>query len=70
MSVVVEHDEELYSLWVDSVGDVLSLSMQDIEKPPANLPVQWRDVASGIFKLKDELMVIMDVAAVLDIGKE
>ena len=40
MSVVVEHDGELYSLLVDSVGEVLSLDTRDYQRNPPTLNPQ------------------------------
>ena len=37
MSVVVMHDDELYSLIIDNVGDVLTLQDKDFEQNPATL---------------------------------
>ena len=67
MFVVVEHRNELYSLMVDSVGEVMTVSAGAIEKTPANLSSSWRDAASGIYKLDGELLVIMDIEALLTI---
>jgi purine-binding chemotaxis protein CheW len=67
MFVVVEHRNELFSLMVDSVGEVMTVSAGAIEKTPANLGGAWRDVASGIYKLDGELLVIMDVEALLTV---
>ena len=66
MYVVVEYHNELYALVVDSVGDVLNLPMAQFEKPPANMDVGWRNVASGVFKLDQELLVILDVSALIE----
>lgn len=65
MFVVVEYKNELFSLMVDSVGEVLTASADAIEKAPANLSGAWKEVASGIYKLDGELLVIMDVEALL-----
>ena len=66
MKVVVEFQGELYAFIVDAVGDVLSLPMKQLEKVPANMDPAWRSVASGVFKLEKELLVILDVAHVID----
>lgn len=55
MSVVVEHHGELYSLIVDSVGDVLSLPDTQFEKTPSTLDRTWREVAMGILNNKKPL---------------
>ena len=51
MSVVVEHEGELYSLLVDSVGEVLSLNMKDYQRNPPTLNVRLRDFSDGIYRL-------------------
>lgn len=65
MYIVVEYRDELFSLMVDSVGDVLNLPVRQIEKCPANLERGWREVALGVSKLDKELLVILDVQALL-----
>jgi purine-binding chemotaxis protein CheW len=65
MFVVVEHKNDLYSLIVDSVGEVLTVSAAETEKTPANLNGAWKDVAMGIHKLSNELLVIIDIHAIL-----
>ena len=66
MSVVVEHKGELYSLVVDSVGEVLSLEEKDFEKTPVTLQEEWREISSGVYRLKESLLIVLDVAALLD----
>ena len=66
MSVVVEHHNEPYSLQIDSVGEVLSLDNQLFEKNPVTLDARWRDVSKGIYRLEDELLVVLDVDKLLD----
>lgn len=65
MSVVVDHNGELFSLMIDSVGDVLHLSEETYENTPATLDPAWRSVSSGIHKLKDKILVILDVKQLL-----
>lgn len=66
MSVVVEHGAELYSLLVDSVGEVMGLNREWYERNPATLDPRWREVSSGIFRLDGKLLVVLDVDRVLD----
>lgn len=66
MSVVVEHENELFSLVIDRVGDVLSLKDSDFEKNPGTLDPVWRDISTGIYQLKDSLLVVMDVSKLLE----
>jgi len=67
MFVVVELKGELYSLMVDSVGDVLTVSAAVVEKPPANLDGEWKEISTGIYKLGSELLVIIDIQTLLTI---
>ncbi len=48
MSIVVEQNGELYSLIVDSVGEVLSLEGAAYERNPPTLDPRWRDFSDGI----------------------
>lgn len=66
MSVVVEHAGESYSLMVDSVGEVLALRSTNLERNPATMDARWRSVSLGIFRLEQQLLVIMDIARLLD----
>lgn len=66
MMVVVEHQHELFALMVDAVGDVLPLSANRAEKTPGNINPAWRSLSSGVFKLEQELLVIIEVASIID----
>ncbi|MGK2284905.1 chemotaxis protein CheW [Pedomonas sp. V897] len=69
MSVVVDFKGESYSLIIDSVGEVLSLPDSLFEKNPVTLDQRWREVSDGIYRLDDELLVVLDVRRVLDIDR-
>lgn len=66
MSIVVDLRGELYSLIVDGVGEVLSLSNEDFERNPATLDLRWREVSTGIYRLNNQLMVVLDVSRLLN----
>ena len=68
MSVVVDHGNELYSLIIDAVGEVLSLSSADYERNPSNLDPLWRDVTVGIYQLDNKLMLKLDINRLLTFG--
>lgn len=69
MSIVVDLKGELYSLMVDSVGEVLSLSSNEFERNPATLDPRWRDVSTGIYRLNNTLMVVLDVSRLLNFAQ-
>ena len=66
MSVVVEHQGELYSLIVDGVGEVLTLYDADFESHPPTMGQRLREVSTGIYRLKETLLVVLDVPSLLD----
>ncbi|RDD63624.1 chemotaxis protein CheW [Ferruginivarius sediminum] len=66
MSIVVDHGGELYSLMVDDVGEVLSLHAKDFGRNPPTLDPKFREFSEGIYRLKDKLMVVLDVERLLD----
>ena len=64
-SVVVEHKDELYALYIDSVGDVLSLTNSSFEPNPANLEQSWKDISEGVYRLEGKILVILDIDKLL-----
>lgn len=68
MSVVAEHDGELYSLLVDSVGEVLSLPAEAWEHNPPTLPLRWRELCDGVYRLDGQLLLVLSVARALQGG--
>ncbi|TXG82888.1 MAG: chemotaxis protein CheW [Sphingomonadales bacterium] len=66
MSVVVEYKGEPYSLLIDRVGEVLSLDDALFEKNPVTLDPRWREVSNGIYRLEDQLLVVLDVNRLLE----
>lgn len=70
MSVVVDLNGELYSLVIDQVGEVLSLAKDTFEANPPTLDPRWREVSRGIYRLKGQLLVVIDVARLLVLSQE
>ena len=66
MSIVVDHGGELYSLMVDGVGEVVTVSTRAFDHNPATLDPIWRDVSAGIYQLNEQLMVVLDVSRLLN----
>lgn len=66
LSVVVEHNGELYSLIIDSVGDVITIYDADLETSPPTLDSLWRDISEGIYRMNENLMIILDVSKLLE----
>ncbi len=70
MGVTVEHRNEPYTLQVDEIGDVISLSRDLYEEVPGTLDPVWRKFALGVFRLDSRLMVVLDVTQLLNLGKD
>ncbi len=68
MSIVAEHEGELYSLVVDTVGEVLALSTDTFDRNPPTLEPKFRAVSDGIYRLDEQLLVVLDVNRLLDYG--
>ncbi len=67
MGVTVEYQSELYTLLVDAVGDVISIDTDRYEENPSTLDQLWREFADGVYRLDERLMVVLDVAHLLEI---
>ena len=67
MAVGIERNGESYGLIIDKVGEVLSLPASDFEANPANLDSRWRSVSMGVYRLEGKLLVVLDVAALLEL---
>ncbi len=65
MNVVVQLPDGAVSLLVDQVGEVLSLSEEQFETSPPTLRGAVSEVISGVYKLKDRLLLLLDVQAVV-----
>ncbi len=61
MNVVIRTDDGAVSLLVDEMGDVMELSEEDFEGPPEPLQGLARDLVLGVYKLKERLLLILDV---------
>jgi purine-binding chemotaxis protein CheW len=70
MAIGIESGSESFGLLVDSVGEVLKLSEGDREATPINLERKLARVSAGVFRLDDQLLVVLDVDRVLDLGAE
>jgi len=70
MNVVVRYQNESFSLLVDEVGDVISLSDDAIDPPPRTLDHRWRSVTRGVCRLEGQLMVVLDLGALLGFSEK
>lgn len=67
IAVGIEGNGESYGLVIDAVGEVLKPGVETAEPVPVNLDERLKRVASGVHRLDDGLMVVLDVDAILDL---
>jgi purine-binding chemotaxis protein CheW len=68
MAIGVEMRGESYGLLIDSVGEVLKLDDSAREPNPINLDPRLARMSAGIFRLEGQLLMVVDIDRVLDIG--
>ena len=68
MAIGVESRGESYGLLIDSVGEVLKLDDALREANPINLDPRLAGMSVGIHRLDGQLLIVVDVDRVLDIG--
>jgi len=65
MNIVVQDEDELFSLVVDEVGDVLEVGDGGVEPTPKTLDPVWKSCSNGVVRMEGGLMVVLDVESVL-----
>lgn len=65
MGVTVDYKGDLYTLLVDAIGDVRTLPRHDFDKAPSTMEDNIRRLSSGIYRLRGNLLVVLDVARIL-----
>ncbi len=67
MNVVVRHLDGVVSLLVDEIDDVVETDEVTFEPAPATLKGVAREVILGAYKLKNRLLLVLDIEKVLSI---
>ena len=70
MNIVVSHRAELFSLVVDSVGDVMTMEQEAFGEPPATLSAEWKSCCTGVYRMKRGLLVVINVSALVDFERQ
>ncbi|MCU0534515.1 MAG: chemotaxis protein CheW [Hydrococcus sp. Prado102] len=64
-NIVVRTKDEIASLLVDDVGDVLEFTKDSFEPPPATLKGRVRELLQGAYQLPDGFLLILDIEKIL-----
>jgi purine-binding chemotaxis protein CheW len=67
INVVVRTADDAVSLLVDEIGDVIEVADDSFERPPETVSDEARALVRGAYKLKDRLLLVLDVARTLDV---
>lgn len=65
MNVVIDTGDGAVSLLVDTIGSVITVDESEFEKPPETLMGSARDLILGAYKLKDRLLLALDIDRVI-----
>jgi purine-binding chemotaxis protein CheW len=70
MNVVVRTGEEVVSLLVDEIGDVIEVPEEKFEKPPETLRGIARTLVEGAYKLENQLMLVLNTCETVEVPNE
>jgi purine-binding chemotaxis protein CheW len=68
MNVVVRTGDGAVSLLVDEIGDVVEVEGNNFEPTPDTLSGTSRELIRGVYKLKNELLLVLDTQRSVNIG--
>lgn len=66
--IVVDSDRKLVGLIVDSASEVMRIPQSEIEQPPRIMADESSGYVTGVGKLKDRLIILVDLQRVLQRG--
>ncbi|OUL21434.1 chemotaxis protein CheW [Nostoc sp. 106C] len=67
-NIVVRSSDQVVSLLVDDVGDVLALPKNTVQPPPATLKGKMRQMLAGAYPLPEGFLLILDIEKILDLN--
>ena len=67
MNVVTRSRNEVVSLLVDDIGDVIDTAGAAIEPVPPTLPATVRDVVTGVIPLPEAILLVLDADHAADV---
>jgi len=68
MNIVVRTVDVAVSLLVDEIGDVLDMDSATYERPPQNLDPAAKELIRGVYKLKNQLLLVLDEERTVDLA--
>ncbi len=69
MNMVVQSDDGgAVSLLVDEIGDVVKVEESAFENAPENVDPRIRELTTGMYKLKDRLLLVLDTKKAIQVA--
>lgn len=68
MNVVLRGEDRPVSFLVDEIGEVIEVSADASKPPPDTLRGRARELIQEVYRLPDELLLILDTAKTLDLN--
>ena len=70
LAVAIEHNNELFALLVESVGDAMTCRDADRLSAPAHVSAQRARLTSAYYRVNDIILPVLDIDALFDIKTE
>ncbi|WP_445632670.1 CheW protein [Nostoc sp. DSM 114161] len=67
-NIIVCSDDEIVSLLVDDVGDVLEFPQNTFQPPPATLKGKMRRMLAGAYPLPEGFLLVLDAQKILNVN--
>jgi purine-binding chemotaxis protein CheW len=67
MAIGIDAERQSYCLVADAVGEIVSVPAGGLEPNPIHLDECWAAMSRGVHRTADELILVLDVAAVLQL---
>jgi purine-binding chemotaxis protein CheW len=67
MNIIVRSGDSLYSLMVDEILDVIDVEDSAFENTPETLDNKLRQFISGVYKLEQKLLILLDLEKILNV---
>ena len=65
LAIGIEHEGETFALFVDEVGDVITVPEDARIVSPANFPAARLELTAAVYRLESRILPVLDLAAVL-----
>ena len=65
-NLIVHSEEESIGLWIDRIGDILTVGPEEIAPPPANVDGVDGRFFRGVHTMESDIVVLLDVEQVLN----